>query len=179
LWDLTGLRSKKPIDSDGLPQLFEELKCRDANRAYPAVWKLVNQGSRAVELIGREVKPRPPAVAWNAHITKLVNDLDSDSFGTRETATKLLIDKGSSILPLLHKRLASKLSPESAERIKAVIERLDRLTPDDIRACRCVAVLEHIGSAEAVRLLRLLASGGPGWLTEHAQWALTRIQTKS
>jgi WD40 repeat protein len=178
LWDLTGLRSRKPTDRDDLRQLFQELKCRDANRAYPAIWKLVNQGPRAVELIGREVKPLPPAAAWNAEITKLVNDLDSDSFLTRQTATKLLIDKGPSILPLLKERLASKLTPESAARIKAAIERFDRLTPDDHRACRCVAVLEHIGSAEAVRLLRLLASGGPGLLTVHAQRALTRMQNQ-
>jgi WD domain, G-beta repeat len=176
LWDLTGLRSRKPTDRDDLHQLFDELKCPDANRAYPAIWKLVNQGSRAVELIRREVKLQPPAAAWNAELTKLINDLDSDSFGARETATKLLIDKGPSIVPLLHQRLASKLSPESAARIKGVIERFDRLAPDDLRACRCVAVLEHIGSDEAVRTLRLLANGGPGLLTQHAQRALTRIQ---
>jgi hypothetical protein len=178
LWDLTGLRSRKPTDRDDLRQLFEELKCQDANRAYPAIWKLVRQGPRAVELFGREVKPQPPAAAWNAEITKLMNDLDSDSFLTRQTATKLLIDKGPSILPLLHHQLASKLSPESAARIKAVIERFDGLTPDALRACRCVAVLEHIGSAEAVRSLRLLASGGPGLVTAQAQQALTRIQNQ-
>jgi hypothetical protein len=176
---LTGLRSQNRTDRDDLRQLCEELKSRDANRAYPAIWKLVNQGPRAVELIGRQVKPQPPAVTRDADVTKVINDLDSDSFRTRETATQLLIDNGPSILPVLRQQLARKLSPESAERIKAVIERLDRLTPDDIRACRCVAVLEHIGSAEAVRLLRLLASGGPGLLTEHAKRALTRIQTKS
>jgi hypothetical protein len=176
LWDLTGLKSQKPTDRDDLRRLFEELKCRDANHAYPAIWKLVNQGSRAVELIGREVKPQPPAAALNAEITKLINDLDSDSFGTRQAATQLLIDKGPSILPLLRLQLASKLSPEAAARIKGIIQAFDRLTPDDIRACRCVAVLEHIGCAEAVRLLKLLASGGPGLLTGHAKQALTRIQ---
>jgi WD domain, G-beta repeat len=176
LWDLTGLRNRNPTDRDDVRRLLDELRCPDANHAYPAIWKLVNQGSHAVELIGREVKPQPPAAAWNADITKLMDDLDSDSFDTRETATNLLIHKGPSLLPLLHQRLASKLSAESAARIKAVIEKFDPLTPDDLKACRCVAVLEHIGSAEAVRLLRLLASGGPGLLTVHAKRALTRIQ---
>jgi WD40 repeat protein len=178
IWDLTGLRSRKSTGHDDVGQLFEELKCRDANRAYAAMWELVNQGSRAVELINREVKSVPRPAAWNAEITKLINDLDSDSFRKRETATKLLIDKGPSIRPLLQERLASKLTPESAARIKAAIERFDCLTPDYLRACRCVAVLEHIGSAEAVRLLRQLARGGPGLLTEHAQRALTRIQNQ-
>jgi hypothetical protein len=52
------------------------------------------------------------------------------------------------------------------------------MSPEDLRALRAVEVLEVIGTAEAVRLLRCLADRARGArLTEEAKAALARLRT--
>ncbi len=111
-------------------------------------------------------------------LARLIAALDADEFATREGASQRLALFGEAAVPALRAAQASKPSAELRRRIEALLELAatsDFLAPS-LRVCRALEVLEACGSAEARRLLAVLATGEPkAWLTREARASLTRL----
>jgi RNA polymerase sigma factor (sigma-70 family) len=136
------------------------LAAKDRARGRWAVWTLAACPSQALPLVQANVRPATERLD-RATLARLVADLDSDRFETRERATAELTRQRDLAGPALRRALADGLPPEARRRVEAVLKKLeeDGPTPDRQRALRAVEVLEEIGSPEARTLLRELARG--------------------
>ena len=126
------------------------------------------------------------AGATDRAIAKLVKVLDADVYQDREAAAKELRLYGVRAVPALTITAKSHPSPEARERAEVLIDRINKasggvpengLYGEPLRQVRAVAVLERIGTPEAVLVLaemRKLA-GFPGteatlaWQRLHAK----------
>ena len=80
--------------------------------------------------------------------------------------------------PAVRQALEGKPSPEARRRLEELARKLDGPVEDaeEARALRGVEVLEHIGSADARKLLEELSHGAAGaWRTREATAALERL----
>jgi hypothetical protein len=156
-----------------LDELWLGLADEDDETAYQAVWDMVESGDAATRLLSRHVRPSLSADAPT--IARLVRELDSPRFRVRQQAEEDLERLDESAEAALKGALAGAPPPELRRRVARLLEQVEqsrRLRP---RALRAVEVLEHIGSAEAVKLLRELAAGRPDApLTRVAREALER-----
>ena len=123
-----------------------------------AGWRLGVDPAESLPFLREHVRP---AEADDGLIARLVAALDSDDFTEREKAGRRLAELGDLAGPAVRKALVGQPSLEARQRLEEVVKGLDRLVkdPKQARALRCVEVLEHIGSAEARRLLGELGKG--------------------
>lgn len=186
-FDGTLLLWKVP-ESDGLPDrlspeeaatFWQALAEDDAARANRALAGLAAAPTQAVPLI----RQRFPT-AWKTPdaktLSRLIVELDDDSFAVRERATRELAEAGADAADALHAALANNLSPEARRRIKPLVDRLQKgSNPKRLRALRAIEVLERIGSPPAKELLHDLA-GQPlsDELKEEVQASLRRLGAK-
>jgi RNA polymerase sigma factor (sigma-70 family) len=175
VWDLSGLPGVKTVTADRATA-WEDLASADAGKAYRAMLALAADPGGVAFLRGK-LKPAPIVPAEQAQ--KLVKDLDSDVFVTREAATAALKSLGDAVAAELQTLLRGELSTEQRRRIAEVLENEDRRPtesdPDRLRALRCVELLERVGSVEAGSVLGELAKGAPGArLTREAVGAVRR-----
>ena len=121
-----------------------------------------------------------PVPGPDAHqITGWIRDLDSPRFAARQEASEALEKVGDLAKPALRKALSAKPSPEVRRRIEQLLTKVEQLSPESLRAVRAVEVLEHIGSAEAKRVLERLAAGAEGArLTREAKASLDRLDRR-
>jgi hypothetical protein len=125
---------------------------------------------------------RPAAAPDPGRLAGLLADLGSDSFEAREKAAEALRQLGESAGPALRKALGGPASPETRRRARQLLDELAGpvTSPGAVRAIRAAEVLEHIGTAEARRLLRALAGGDPAArLTREAKASLERLDRRS
>ncbi len=112
---------------------------------------------------------------------RLLADLDSDQFTTRDKAAKELTKLGEPIEPFLRKALEGQPSEEVRRQIKAILEK-PRPVPsgETLRTLRAIQVLERIGMPEAREILKKLAAGAAGAReTREAQESLERLARKA
>jgi hypothetical protein len=169
----------KPDVKAALNDLWDDLACDDAPKAYRAMSSLASRGDKAAELIAEKVKPVP--VVEQAVLAKLIEDLDSERFAVRERASKTLTSHGAAAQGALKEALKQKLSAETQQRIRELLSRLE-VPPsgNDLQQLRAVQVLEWAGGAMAKDALRKLAAGAPGaTLTESARVSLRAIEHDS
>jgi WD40 repeat protein len=180
LWDLSGLRnfSKQPataLANEELEALWTALASADAARAYQSIWALARAPRQAVPWVQERLSPvaavEPPKLA------RLLASLDSDAFPERERATIELEKLGEALGPALRKVLTEQSSLEMRRRVKRLLEKLEpTASPENLRVLRALEVLEHIGTAEARRVLERLADGTPeARLTREAKASLARL----
>jgi hypothetical protein len=115
-------------------------------------------------------------------LTRLLVDLDSERFETRERATLELQRLGEQAEPALRKALADKPSLEVSRRLQALLDHLESrtLSTEQLHALRAVEVLEQVGTAEARTVLRSVAAGAPAdRLTREAKAALQRLSGRT
>jgi hypothetical protein len=156
--------------------LWEDLGLEaDGTKPFQAMVRLFGAPGQAVALIQKRLRPVTPVAA--EHIERLLADLDSDRFAVRHRASAELEKLEDLAEPALRKALAGQPSLEVRRRVEHLLAKLDApLTGERLRAYRAIEVLEKIGTAEAQRLLRTLASGPPGWRTAaEARQALKRL----
>ena len=114
----------------------------------------------------RAVPAKTPAAGRGgpARIAKLLAALDGDDFEGREKASRGLAELGDLAGPAVRQALAGKPSPEARRRLEQLARGLDKPVEDaeEARALRGVEVLEHIGSADARKLLEELSHGAEG-----------------
>jgi WD40 repeat protein len=181
LWDLTG-RAKdgklRPaaISPERFAQMWGKLADNDAAVAHTAVWELVAGGQGVLPLLKAKL---PAAKALGARrAAKLVEQLDSDEYKTRQSAMKDAEKLGLVAEPALRKALGARPSLELRRRFDALVAGWLR-SSDWLRYQRAVAVLEYIGSAEARQTLADLADGAEGARpTKEAAAALARLARK-
>jgi HEAT repeat protein len=121
---------------------------------------------------------KPDAEPGRQRIDRLVADLKSEDYDTREEAQKALQALGEQAEPALRRALADKPDLEQRRRAERLLRRLERpLTADELRDRRAIFALEQMGTPEARALLTTLARGGEwGRKTLAASGALERLK---
>jgi hypothetical protein len=184
VWDVNALLGSRPapaeeLSADQLESLWADLASADARRAFDAVRRLWGAPKQAVTLLAARLRPvvLPEDVA--KRIDRLIAELDSDTLATREEASKGLLALGEVAVPALSRAVEGMRSAEVRRRANAVLAQLKpaTLSAETLRLARAIEVLEHIGTADAIALLRRLAGGARGTpLTEEALAALGRLR---
>jgi hypothetical protein len=140
--------------------LWPDLAKGQSAGAYEAMGKLIASPGRTVPFLKKRLLV--PA-ADGARLRRLIADLDSDEFATREAASLALAKLGRAAGPALRAALRGKPSLEMRRRLDALLRAIereeDRLALAHVRA---VQVLEAIGTKEAQLLLEKLAEGAGG-----------------
>jgi WD40 repeat protein len=114
---------------------------------------------------------------------RLVSQLDSDDFETREKASRALADMGNAARLALELAQTDKPSPEVRRRIDELLEKLPaRAQGEDSatgrQAFRAITVLEKMGTSDARKVLNELAKAPPeSRLGRAAKAALQRLET--
>jgi hypothetical protein len=156
---------------------WRDLASPDAGTAWAAIAALVSAPKQAVTMLQKQLPlPAPPG---EKQVARLLADLDSDDFTTREKATVDLERAGAGVMKAVERFLMKSLSVEAkrrAERVLAKIEE-DNSPIGGIRDRRAVECLEWIGNDDARQLLKTLAGGvAEAQLTREAKAALARLE---
>jgi WD40 repeat protein len=182
LWDLTGalppfggMAEPPKLPSD---DLWADLACSNAARAYRAIWALVAHPQRAVAFLRQRLQPVPVASAQR--VADLIAALDSDSFDVRSHASDELRSLHELAEPALRQVAANSPSLEVKRRARELLDSLDSGTePEQWRQGRAIEALERIGSDDARAVLESIAAGAPdARLTQQARESLQRTVYK-
>jgi WD40 repeat protein len=182
IWDMT-LGSRNAIRHGGSPPDGETDRCwkalasLDAVEAYRAMSDLAGINDRAVSFLADRISAADASAS--TRIPQLLEDLDNDSFMTREQAVAALEKLGPAAAPALQQALAGSPSLESRRRMEALLEKVQirPLFADDLRYLRALEILEHLRSPASKRLLEAWSHGAPeARLTREAKASLTRIR---
>src|SRR5206468_2120742 len=144
----------------------------DAAVAETALHELEATPARTVRYLRARLHPVPPPDP--TRLARLVADLDSPLFATREHASRQLEQLGDVAGPAVRKAARSR-SPEVRRRALILRSRLDRATSNgaEARPLRAIEVLENLGTPDARAALAHLAGGTPeARLTQEATAAL-------
>ena len=175
IWDLSAIAKDAAPDLDAktLTTLWSELS-EEAPKAYHAIWTLGDSPSQAMPFLKERLKPAEEVDA--KQIKRLLTNLDSDEFTTREAAEKELAKLGERIHPALRKVLEGQPSEEVRRRLKAILEEPAVLSAETLRTLRAIQALERIGTDEAREVLKKLATGAEAAReTQEAKEALARL----
>jgi WD40 repeat protein len=180
LWDLTGSRAFAGPKGELRPApTWSQLAQAHAGAAFPAMGRLAARPGQAVALLREQLGPDRRKGATPEQMRKWIGDLEDDSFKVRELASQALKEAGERALPELHRVMKTRITLEARVRIEHIMGAIQGLKaqPEELRQRRAVEVLEHIGGADARRLLEEFAGGSAGAaLTEEARAALVRMK---
>jgi WD40 repeat protein len=181
-WDLAGLTrpaaASVKLSSRDLEARWADLADPDPARAYPAVYALANDPARSLPMLEKRLTAARPGTVTQGGLQKMIADLDSDEFDVREKATSDLDRAGQQARGALVRLVSNPPSLEARRRAQKLLARLDRaaVAPETLLAMRGVQALEYIGTADARRVLRRLATGAGGpRLQEEARLAVRRM----
>ncbi len=184
LWDVAAVTAKRRLPAAKLSVKEIEahwgtLAGTDAAAAYRSTWALVTSPSETVAFL-RERLRRVERVKEDV-IAKLVLDLDSSDFATRERASVELSTLDSLAEPALRTALSSQPSLEMRRRVQQLLEQLaSPPSSTHLRTLRAVEVLEHIGTPGAREVLETLAGGAiEARLTKEAKASLRRLMSRT
>jgi hypothetical protein len=180
-WDVSrllaeGRRRPPPLSAEKLEALWKGLADADSMRADQAIWALVAAPKQAVPFLRARLRAVPAVDEWR--IARLIKDLDSESFEERRQATEELEKLGDLAESALEKVLAGQVALEVRQRAEMLLEKLEKSVSslEQLRQTRALEMLEHIGTAEARKVLEQLATGAPeARQTRDAQAALERL----
>jgi hypothetical protein len=178
LWDATGRpppgRPAPRPSAEELKTLWTKLAGADAGEAFTAIGTLAAAPAQAVPLLENGLRPVPPADP--KRLARLLADLDSEAFETRDGAARELEQLGDAAEPYLRRALEGKPTAEARRAAELLLEGLEGRT-ERVRAGRALEVLEYADTPGAKKLLRALAKGAPeAWLTRQATAALGRLE---
>jgi len=181
VWTASG-RTARPTASlaaERLPELWAQFADADIPKAYDALWTLVAAPRQSVPFLEQQLKADPIDARG---VAAQIADLNSDQFAVRQKAEQELEKLDKSVVPALRNKLKDKPASEMRQRIEALLQKLDGpiLSPLQLRIIRAVQVLEHIGNADARKLLDKLAQGPPeARLTQEVKAALERLSKRT
>ncbi len=165
IWDATGFGKAGPpraaLDAKELEHLWRELASENAAAARQVIWRLIaNPNGVAVDL-----KTRVHLVDV-ARINKLIADLDSADYDSREDATKELEKHGRWLEGRLNEALEKPPSLEYKRRVEGLLTKLSvagslSLRQEQLRIRRAMMVLEYIADDASVDLLGRLSKQAP------------------
>ncbi len=164
--------------SRNLADLWEELGHEDAARAFRAVTALRETPAETVAFIKERLTPAQAPEP--KRVARLLADLQSDDFATREKAAKELELFDVQVETTLRAALLKESGIDAKTWMKMLLEKLEAppSRPERLREVRAVEVLEQIASPEACALLEALAGGSDARLTREAKIAVRRLTTK-
>jgi WD40 repeat protein len=181
IWDVAASTqrefAKTPVPAAELAAFWENLQNKDPAKALRAVQTLASNPVQAVELVRKHLLPVRPADDERMH--KLLADLDSEEFTTRNEANKELRALDDAAGPALRKALEGEPSPEARRRIEELIAKLNaaECSGEPLCAVRAVLLLESLKTPEARDCLSSLASGlKEARLTRAAAASLGRLK---
>jgi hypothetical protein len=187
IWDVTGRlrdgdRRPAKLSEKELEALWGDLAEADTVRAGRAVWALVAVGPQTVSLLGERLRPAVAKVSPEV-VGRLIANLDSEDFASRQKARGELKKLGEGCEPFLRQALAKRPSVEMRRSLQELLSQLEetRKEPsgDVLRVLRAVEVLEQVGTPDARHVLERLTRGAPDErLTREAQAALGRLERK-
>jgi WD40 repeat protein len=180
LWDLTGRRKDGALvaaqpSPERLRELWEGLAEPNGAKAHRCIWELVAGGRPALAFLRERLKPLRVS---DPEIVRLVANLDSDDYRTRERAEDTLGRLDRAAEEALRAGLEKRPSLEARRRIESLLENLESRRPAAgwLQTWRALEVLELAGGPEARAALAALAEGHPrSWLTLEAKAALARL----
>jgi WD40 repeat protein len=185
VWDVAAAveagkaRGDRRLRPEDLDRLWADLARADGPAGHRAVRALAGDPERALPLL-QERLPKAAEPADAERVRGLVRDLAAKEEAARERAAQELKKLGQAAGPALRRAVRDETSSEARGRIEAILEAigpppLRAGEGDPLRALRAVEVLERIGSPEAVRILKKLASGTPSAAAEAAAAAVERL----
>src|SRR5262249_29891353 len=136
---------------------------------------LIAAGDSATALLRMKLVPAPEA---EGRVSRLIADLDHDSFVRREQASTELEKLLPQVRPALVNALANRPSLEVRRRIESLLARPTLVVShaQSLRDIRGIQVLDHLATPEARDLLKKLAAGAPeARLTQEAKVAVERL----
>jgi WD40 repeat protein len=163
-----------------LQALWTDLSALEPARAWPAMCRLIESPRQSVAFLQTVLNPHPPLD--RRRLDRWLANLDSDQFAVRETARKELIQLADLAKPGLRRTLDGKPSLEVRRQVLLLLEQIEdqARSPDSLRILRVTTVLERIGTADSMALLRRLAGGAAeARLTREAAAALQRLTARS
>lgn len=172
LWDLAvgslGVDSKAaPLTTKDLDALWSDL-AGDGAKADRAIWTLALAPQHSLPL----VKARLDVAAAPAEqVNKLISELDSESFATRQTAKQTLEAMGAAAEAALRKVLQGNPPLEVRQRVGQILEKRDQ---ELLRILRAIEALELMGTTEAQQVLQRLAKRSPNPRVAQAASAAVR-----
>jgi len=168
LWDVCPPMKGDPADA------WTDLASDDPAVAWAAIGRLADDDA-SVTLLRKHLRPFGAAEA--ERIARLVMNLDSDEFRTRDRAFKELSELGHAARPALRAACDKKTSADMADRLDQLLAKLvgPPSAGESLRTWRALAVLEAKGTPEARALLTELAGGADGSLTAEAKSAQKRF----
>ncbi|HEY7307786.1 MAG TPA: sigma-70 family RNA polymerase sigma factor [Gemmataceae bacterium] len=184
IWDVAKLLPKvgkeEMISATRLEELWSELGSADAAKAYRALRTLAMIPTQSIRLL-RQRLPKSTR-ANTAKINRLLADLDSEQFETRERATRGLQALGMPAVPAMRRSLREQPSLEVRRRLEQILEKLEsgERSADELRVLRAVEALELAATPEARRLLDELSQrSSEDWLAQEAKMARKRLDERS
>ncbi len=163
-----------------LETLWEKLAGDDSAAAFLAARQLAARSEAAVPFLRDHLLTLAASDAFDAdpkRVARLLADLDSEEFDTRDKAAKALKTIGKLIEPELRKSLEADPSPEVKRQVEEILAEIGRqaLSADVLRVGRALEALEWIGTPESRTAVEALAKEARGqWLREAATASLRR-----
>ena len=167
VWDVDAMlfgssSSDEEISKDQLTTLYAKLGEKQPSGAYDAIASLRRHPKQALELFADKLGPVLKPTSGN-DITKLIEQLDSDSFKEREAATAKLIKLRTLAEAALQKELKKTTSAEVRYRIQLILETpASKSTLSDVdrrTVFRLIYILELIGDEAARKQMKALSTG--------------------
>jgi WD40 repeat protein len=185
LWDVNSIRKawrtrSEPPHAEEMDKLWERLGSANGIEAAETMARLEDAPEQTIALLRQRLRPALPLEP--DRVSRLLDDLASEDFSVRQRTAKELEKLGELAEPFLRKRLAQHPPLEMRRRLEALAEALEGipLRPEHMRADRAVEVLEHLGTAEAVAVLRELSGGAPAARrTRESKAALARLARRT
>jgi RNA polymerase sigma factor (sigma-70 family) len=184
LWKITSrqLTHQDPapgLSAHDMTALWADLANPDVDKADAAWRKLGATGDGAVPFVRKQIRSiAVPAVDLKT-INKLVSELDSDQYATRERATRELMAAGELAIDPLNRHLEKGVSAEAGRRIHDVLKKLGppALTVERMRVLEAIELLEQLRTAKAIALLEETESDAliPPQIRSEARQALQRL----
>ncbi len=161
---------------EDLETAWADLAADDAARAYRAVAALAERRAQAVTFLKDRV--RPAAAPGNDTVARLLRDLDSRVFATRQRAMRDLTKLHDQAEAALEAALRGNPPLEVRQRVRQLLDRVMGLAvpAERLQTLRAIEALELIATPEARQILQRLAGGANGdRVTEEARAALVRL----
>jgi hypothetical protein len=174
-----GEKVPMPLEKNDLDSLWDNLGLVSAPAAFKAIVALQRAPDQAIPYLKGRVKPVSRQIG--ERIKKLIQDMDSDEFEIRESATKELTTLGSIAVAPLREALKENKSLEFTRRAEQVLAKIDvpGISVEQLQVLRAVEVLELIGDKAAREHLKQLAEGmAESPLTREARAALARLSRR-
>ncbi|MFO0808899.1 MAG: PQQ-binding-like beta-propeller repeat protein [Gemmataceae bacterium] len=181
IWDVPPAVGRQPaadLTPAELTGLWDELASADAVRAFAAIVRLVRAPQSSVPFL--QVRVQPVTAPSADRLKQLIADLDNGRFAVRQQASVELEQLGELAESALRGVLEGQPSPETRQRVNALLARRQGWSDERLRRWRVIQVLEGVGTHEAKAVLKTLAAGAPASrLTQEAQAALARLTQRA